>query len=95
MRDYVDPWAHNMNGNSNQMGVGQMSTLGGNGNFNLGNGNMNNMGNNAGNQNSGGNFGNEMDNKQSTQVTIPKDVSYFSHTHSFCLIYLKEFTLRD
>jgi heterogeneous nuclear ribonucleoprotein K len=88
-RDYVDPWAHNMNGN-NQMGGGPMG--GGMGNFGgMGNGmggnNMggnlgmgNNMGggnSNNGNGNSGGgNFGNlDMDGKTSTQVTIPKDLA--------------------
>lgn len=89
MRDYVDPWAHNGNsGSSPLMGTG------GNGgplsNFTLGNnvmGNMNMGGNNNGGPNSnngggsnGGGFANnnmDMD-KTSTQVTIPKDVSYLT-----------------
>ena len=65
MRDYVDPWAHNMNMNGNNQ-------IGGINNF--GNGNLgSNSGNNSG-------FGNnvDMDGKSSTQVTIPKDVSFVS-----------------
>lgn len=60
MRDYVDPWAHNMNGN-NQMG----------GMNNFGNGNL---GSTSGNNSGFGNTV-DMDGKSSTQVTIPKDVS--------------------
>ena len=60
MRDYVDTWAHNMNGN-NQMG----------GMNNFGNGNMGSTTGN--NSNFGTNV--DMDGKSSTQVTIPKDVS--------------------
>jgi hypothetical protein len=61
MRDYVDPWAHNLNGG----GGGGSSQMSASGSFGMGN-----------NQNSGSNFGNNMDvdGKQSTQVTIPKDV---------------------
>lgn len=89
MRDYVDPWAHNGANNSGQMG-GPMG-----GNFGMGNGGLNSigglnslgsLGNNSNNQNNGG-FGNnmDMDGKTSTQVTIPKDVSftYFMLSFSF------------
>ncbi|KAG5676807.1 hypothetical protein PVAND_006615 [Polypedilum vanderplanki] len=63
IRDYVDPWAHNMNGNNNQMSGSTFGNL--------------NMGNNSGNPNNGNSFGNnmEIDGKQSTQVTIPKDLA--------------------
>lgn len=62
VRDYVDPWAHNLNGGSNQLGGS---------NFGMGNGS------NPGNQNNGSNFANnlDIDGKQSTQVTIPKDLA--------------------
>lgn len=78
MRDYVDPWAHNMNGGNsgpmaNSFGAPPLN------NFTLGNGSMGQMGNmnsNANNQNNGnGVFTGDMDGKTSTQVTIPKDVS--------------------
>lgn len=82
MRDYVDPWAHNGNNGSSPM-------MGGSGplnNFNLGNVNNNGMGNTLmgqttgpNNGNNGGGFGSSMDmDKTSTQVTIPKDVSFES-----------------
>lgn len=85
MRDYVDPWAHNGNGNGSSPMMGGSGPLN---NFSLGNGNTNglnsiNMGNSApnnnGNNGGGGGFGgsNAMDmDKTSTQVTIPKDVSF-------------------
>lgn len=87
MRDYVDPWAHNgNNGNSPMMGGGNgnggpLSNFAGMGNGNNGIGSLGSLGNNAGpnNQNNGGGggFGNNMDiDKTSTQVTIPKDVSW-------------------
>ncbi|XP_070507261.1 heterogeneous nuclear ribonucleoprotein K-like isoform X2 [Chironomus tepperi] len=60
MRDYVDPWAVNMNGN-NQMGG--MNNFG-NGNMGSTSGNNSNFGNNV-----------DMDGKSSTQVTIPKDLA--------------------
>lgn len=80
MRDYVDPWAHNMNGgNNNQMGGGNFGGMG-NGNMSTLNSlnGIGGLGNNSGpgNQNSGA-FGvnnMDMDGKTSTQVTIPKDV---------------------
>lgn len=82
MRDYVDPWAHNgNNGSSPLMGGGPLNSFGmgnGNGNGMASLGNLGNTGPN--NQNNGGGFGGnnggmDMD-KTSTQVTIPKDVSW-------------------
>jgi hypothetical protein len=74
MRDYVDPWAHNgNNGNSPMMGSG--GPLNSFGSSNMSIASLANAGPNG--QNNGGNFGSNMDvDKTSTQVTIPKDVSY-------------------
>lgn len=92
-REFINPWAQNVNGNQmggNAFGGGAGLGMGGMGAMNQGGlggnmgsmpnmGNMGNMGNlgNMGNGNMG-NFGAQntsMDNKTSTQVTIPKDVS--------------------
>lgn len=61
---YIDPWAHNGSNSNNQIG----SNFGGT--FNDSNNFMNNNANNA-----NGSTIIEMENKSSTQVTIPKDVS--------------------
>jgi len=85
-RDFVDPWAHNMNGTNSvpPMGGGPMGTsFGNNGMGNMG-GNGNGMAslNNMGMNNNATTFGTnsmDMDGKTSTQVTIPKDVSSYEH----------------
>lgn len=83
-REFINPWAQSVNGNQmgggnfgggNGLGMGSLAAmnLGGSGGSmgnlasmaNLGNGNMGNFGGNNGN----------MDNKTSTQVTIPKDLA--------------------
>lgn len=63
-RDFIDPWAHNGSNSNNQIG----SNFGGS--FNDSNSFMSN--NNGAN---GNGSTTEMENKSSTQVTIPKDVS--------------------
>lgn len=92
-REFINPWAQNVNGNQmggNAFGGGAGLGMGGMGAMNQGGlggnmgsmpnmGNMGNMGNlgNMGNGNMG-NFGAQntsMDNKTSTQVTIPKDLA--------------------
>lgn len=73
MRDYVEPWAHN-----NQMG--------GNNTFSSNSGGMNMpslMGSLTGQNGNSVNGGNKMENdgKQTTQVTIPKEVRHCSLTN--------------
>lgn len=74
-RDYINPWANPINGNNmggsfgggNALALGSLGSLNlGGAGGNLGNGNLANFG--------GGNNG-AMDNKTSTQVTIPKDLA--------------------
>ncbi|XP_058054717.1 heterogeneous nuclear ribonucleoprotein K isoform X1 [Anopheles bellator] len=74
-RDYINPWANPINGgnmggnfgNSTGIGLGSLGSLNlGGAGGNLGNGNLPNFG--AGNNGA-------MDNKTSTQVTIPKDLA--------------------
>uniref|UniRef100_A0A182YLG1 K Homology domain-containing protein n=1 Tax=Anopheles stephensi TaxID=30069 RepID=A0A182YLG1_ANOST len=74
-RDYINPWANPINGNSmggsfgggNSLALGNLGSLNlGGAGGNLGNGSLGNFG--------GGNNG-AMDNKTSTQVTIPKDLA--------------------
>lgn len=62
-RDFIDPWAHNGSNANNQIG----SNFGGS--FNDSSNFMSSNGNN------GNGSSVEMENKSSTQVTIPKDVS--------------------
>lgn len=78
-REFINPWAPNVNGNQmgggnftggNGLGMGAMGTMGATGNMPT----MNNMGNGNMTGAFGGNNGN-MDNKTSTQVTIPKDLA--------------------
>ncbi|XP_055531933.1 heterogeneous nuclear ribonucleoprotein K homolog [Wyeomyia smithii] len=83
-REFINPWAQNVNGN--QMGGGNfgggnglgMGSLGGM-NLGGGGGNLGGLGNmsSLANGNMGGFGGNNgnMDNKTSTQVTIPKDLA--------------------
>lgn len=83
-REFINPWAPNVNGNQmgggnfgggNNLGLGSLGAmnLGGSGG-NLPNlGSMGNMGN--GSISSFGNNNASMDNKTSTQVTIPKDLA--------------------
>lgn len=81
-REFINPWAPNVNGNQmgggnfaggNGLGMGAMGAMGAAGNMPAMN-NMNNMGNGNMPGAFGGNNGN-MDNKTSTQVTIPKDLA--------------------
>ncbi|XP_050089774.1 heterogeneous nuclear ribonucleoprotein K isoform X2 [Anopheles aquasalis] len=70
-RDYINPWANPINGNnfggSSGLGLGSLGSLNlGGAAGNLGNGSLGSFG--------GGNNG-AMDNKTSTQVTIPKDLA--------------------
>ncbi|XP_049290731.1 heterogeneous nuclear ribonucleoprotein K isoform X1 [Anopheles funestus] len=74
-RDYINPWANPINGNNmggsfgggNSLALGNLGSLNlGGAGGNLGNGSLGNFG--------GGNNG-AMDNKTSTQVTIPKDLA--------------------
>uniref|UniRef100_A0A182QHV3 K Homology domain-containing protein n=1 Tax=Anopheles farauti TaxID=69004 RepID=A0A182QHV3_9DIPT len=74
-RDYINPWANPINGNNmggsfgggNSLALGSLGSLNlGGAGGNLGNGSLGNFG--------GGNNG-AMDNKTSTQVTIPKDLA--------------------
>lgn len=73
-RDFIDPWAHTgSNPNSQLLGssFGALASL--NDSTNINNGNSNN----------GSSI--DMENKSSTQVTIPKDVSHsFSSTQHNC-----------
>lgn len=81
-REFINPWAPNVNGNQmgsgnfaggNGLGMGAMNSMGAAGNIPA----MNNM-NSMGNGNMPGAFGGNnanMDNKTSTQVTIPKDLA--------------------
>lgn len=71
----VDPWAHNGNNGGSPLmgGGGSLSTFGMGSNNNL---TTMNLTNNGGPNSQDSGFGSTMDmNKQSTQVTIPKDVS--------------------
>lgn len=81
-REFINPWAQNVNGGQmgagnyaggNGLGMGAMGAMGAAGNMPAMN-NMSNMGNGNMAGTFGGNNGN-MDNKTSTQVTIPKDLA--------------------
>lgn len=81
-REFINPWAPNVNGNQmgggnfaggNGLGMSALGAMGAAGNMPAMN-NMNNMGNGNMPGAFGGNNGN-MDNKTSTQVTIPKDLA--------------------
>lgn len=60
-RDFIDPWAHNGSNSNNQIGSNFGGSFADSSNF---------MSNNA----NGNGSSVEMENKSSTQVTIPKDV---------------------